>query len=868
MTNSSGAALLNLLNGGVSSSSTNKPTDDGKHLLALLKGGGCSKTAWEQASATTTSSSSESTMSPILDKLFNNTTHEDEHDCSYKRFLCWYWEHDLPCVHGDSCRFAHGFGDMGPSQVDGALVTIDGSDFPARTMIKFPLPGCDVRYQSGVFSKEESELFLSMLISEKYVSWNRVGYGRDVVQFSSPKGMKYSFSDEDYIADAFPPFVLGIMHRVKSIIEPIYGEDKVQFNYCVANVYRSGKAGVTYHSDNEPELRPDCPIACVSFGAERIFSLKAMGAKSETAYHVRLEDGSVVIMAGDTQKNYLHQITKEDHISSHYPRVSLTFRPKGRVMMTKVTGPREDNAADGGGSSSPPGKGKGNNREGKTAERKEDLMVNKESTPPPGKGNRRGGGKGRKGNDYDNNSSKPRGGKGVNDGSRSKSSTPEKVKEQAAEDQGPPGSSRKVVIRLLPPSITEEQLWKAIPEAVKESVVGRYFVGGSQPKRPSITCPAVNSRCYLEFETKQKAFDFVNAFHGHKFVDHSGETYRAVVCASPWGRCLPSSSGRRSRHNRDIKEGSIDKCKYFKDFISSIKEESQVAALPEPTEVTCDPGKTPLVDYINEWYKDKERKKEKERRRQREAAEEARKKKKQTTEKEGGKNGESGKDGKRKKGGHHHHNGGGGGSKDDEMVDEEEWRVRMRAMLEANAEFGVGEIGIDKIKAKEVPMDVQMKVFKTQLMMASDLHRPVSIHCVHGYGHLLNVFKDEEAYEGIPAVVLHAYGGSAELIKDFIKCTKRRAYFSISARSPTPKNLVAVVHAVPRDRLLIETDAPDQMPYDDMLSGASLDPVAVGINDSGLIDVVLKRVSEALREKEDVIAAITSENAQRAFGTV
>ncbi|EER13583.1 hypothetical protein Pmar_PMAR003797 [Perkinsus marinus ATCC 50983] len=48
--------------------------------------------------------------------------------------------------------------------------------------------------------------------------------------------------------------------------------------------------------------------------------------RSDTAYHVRLENGSVVIMAGDTQKNYLHQITKENYISKHYPRVSLTFR--------------------------------------------------------------------------------------------------------------------------------------------------------------------------------------------------------------------------------------------------------------------------------------------------------------------------------------------------------------------------------------------------------------------------------------------------------------------------------------------------------------------------------------------------------------
>ncbi|KAF4690440.1 hypothetical protein FOZ63_025499 [Perkinsus olseni] len=332
MTDSSGAALLNLLHRG--GSRPKAGSSGGKELLALLKG---KPTSWDEASSST-AGSSEPSASPAFDRLFGRSngtesfsppqTTDDEKP--YKRYLCWYWQNGYRCVHGDHCRFAHGFGDMGHAgggeANEDTLVTIHGSEFPPKTLIKFPLLGCDIRYQSGLFSLEESELFLSMLMSEKHVSWNTVGYGRDVVQFSSPKGMKYSFSESEYTADAFPPFVLGIMHRVKSVLEPVYGRDKVQFNYCVANVYRSGRAGVTYHSDNEPELRSDCPIACVSFGAERIFSLKRMRARSSTAYHVRLENGSVVIMAGDTQKNYLHQITKEDYISSHYPRVSLTFR--------------------------------------------------------------------------------------------------------------------------------------------------------------------------------------------------------------------------------------------------------------------------------------------------------------------------------------------------------------------------------------------------------------------------------------------------------------------------------------------------------------------------------------------------------------
>ncbi|EER20254.1 hypothetical protein Pmar_PMAR010015, partial [Perkinsus marinus ATCC 50983] len=81
------------------------------------------------------------------------------------------------------------------------------------------------------------------------------------------------------------------------------------------------------------------------------------------------------------------------------------------------------------------------------------------------------------------------------------------------------------------------------------------------------------------------------------------------------------------------------------------------------------------------------------------------------------------------------------------------------------------------------------------------------------------------------------------------------AYFSISARSPSEKSLVEVTKAIPSDRLLIETDSPDQMPLE--INDAQLDAVGEGINDSGLIDVVLERVARALGRDRDEVAKIT-----------
>ena len=63
-------------------------------------------------------------------------------------------------------------------------------------------------------------------------------------------------------------------------------------------------------------------IASVSLGAERLFRLKRRDGT--VAFSERLAHGSLLIMAGDTQKNFRHEVPKEPGIT--LPRINLTFR--------------------------------------------------------------------------------------------------------------------------------------------------------------------------------------------------------------------------------------------------------------------------------------------------------------------------------------------------------------------------------------------------------------------------------------------------------------------------------------------------------------------------------------------------------------
>jgi alkylated DNA repair dioxygenase AlkB len=63
-------------------------------------------------------------------------------------------------------------------------------------------------------------------------------------------------------------------------------------------------------------------IASVSLGAERLFRLK--GQDGHAAFTERLPHGSLLIMAGATQKNFRHEVPKDSDVTR--PRINLTFR--------------------------------------------------------------------------------------------------------------------------------------------------------------------------------------------------------------------------------------------------------------------------------------------------------------------------------------------------------------------------------------------------------------------------------------------------------------------------------------------------------------------------------------------------------------
>ncbi|WP_077401167.1 alpha-ketoglutarate-dependent dioxygenase AlkB family protein [Cellulophaga omnivescoria] len=107
--------------------------------------------------------------------------------------------------------------------------------------------------------------------------------------------------------------------ELKKLVEEKTGET---FNSCLLNLYHSGEEGMAWHSDGEKDLKENGAIGSLSFGAERKFSFKHKESKQKI--DINLDRGSLLVMTGATQKNWLHRLPPTKKVST--PRINLTFR--------------------------------------------------------------------------------------------------------------------------------------------------------------------------------------------------------------------------------------------------------------------------------------------------------------------------------------------------------------------------------------------------------------------------------------------------------------------------------------------------------------------------------------------------------------
>jgi alkylated DNA repair dioxygenase AlkB len=129
-------------------------------------------------------------------------------------------------------------------------------------------------------------------------------------------GKPYSYSNITMKPEEFTPDLLEIKKRIET-------KTKAVFTTCLLNLYRDGNDSNGWHADNEKALGEYPVIASITLGQERYFHLKHRTRK-ELKHKLLLEHGSLLLMQGETQHQWLHQIAKTKKPIGE--RINLTFR--------------------------------------------------------------------------------------------------------------------------------------------------------------------------------------------------------------------------------------------------------------------------------------------------------------------------------------------------------------------------------------------------------------------------------------------------------------------------------------------------------------------------------------------------------------
>ncbi len=177
-------------------------------------------------------------------------------------------------------------------------------------------------YYPQLFSEEKSNFYLKHLLEN--ISWQQDDISLFGRTYRQPRlTALYANNDKPYSYSnitMYPHKFTSELLRIKEVVESIVKEE---FTSCLLNLYRNGDDSNGWHADDEKELGKNPTIASVSFGVERMFHLKHK-TDPKLKYKIILENGSLLIMSGSTQHNWLHQIPKTKKKVGK--RINLTFR--------------------------------------------------------------------------------------------------------------------------------------------------------------------------------------------------------------------------------------------------------------------------------------------------------------------------------------------------------------------------------------------------------------------------------------------------------------------------------------------------------------------------------------------------------------
>ncbi|SYW76685.1 uncharacterized protein UBRO2_01522 [Ustilago bromivora] len=202
----------------------------------------------------------------------------------------------------------------------GPFHQVTRSDFTSAYKVD-DLPDAEIYYKPGFIDRSLAEEWRQQL--DRLPEWYRPKlkvYGRKITQsreiaaYATAPGLHLKYSGHPVELHApFPPLLDHIASLLST--DECLGSE-VRFNHCMLNRYDDGSIYIGRHSDNiENKV-----IVTVSLGADRSWIMErkqprgskgAIEEKDKVKKRWTLAGGSLLVMQGQTQNFYTHEIPKE-----------------------------------------------------------------------------------------------------------------------------------------------------------------------------------------------------------------------------------------------------------------------------------------------------------------------------------------------------------------------------------------------------------------------------------------------------------------------------------------------------------------------------------------------------------------------------
>ena len=181
----------------------------------------------------------------------------------------------------------------------------------------------------------------------------------------------------------------------------------------------------------------------------------------------------------------------------------------------------------------------------------------------------------------------------------------------------------------------------------------------------------------------------------------------------------------------------------------------------------------------------------------------------------------------------------------DAVIDEYRQMIRQNPKIRA-----IGEIGLD-YHYEDIPREIQQRAFRMQMALAREMALPVIVHEREAHADGMAIVEEFPEVKG----VFHCYSGSADMAQWLVQ----RGWYIGFTGVITFKNArkaIEVAQAIPRDRIVIETDCPYMAPV----------PYRGQRNDPGMLCKMAEKLAEILDLPIEEVHRMTVENGKRLYG--